>query len=152
MGSMYQWVSLETRTAVAASLGYNLLYLLSLFVTIVLFWCCVFAARAVHVVCILLPRPHRFAVTGLVHCVHAILWTFVSVPCSVLYRATSLRFSTRRKQSAASGRRSQHDEVKQPSQEATTAVWRCGVLLRGASWSDFLGQRFRNPLLSLDVG
>ena len=44
MGSMYQWVSLETRTAVASSLGCYLLYLLSLFVTIVCCWCCAFLA------------------------------------------------------------------------------------------------------------
>ena len=46
---------------------------LSDFVTIVLFWCCTFAACAERIMCIPLPRPHRFAVTGLVHCVRAIL-------------------------------------------------------------------------------
>ena len=44
MGSMYQRISLETRTATAASSGYYLLYLLSLFVTNVCSWCCAFAA------------------------------------------------------------------------------------------------------------
>ena len=43
MCSMYQWVSLEMKTTSVASLGYLLLYLLSLIVTIIWFWCYVLA-------------------------------------------------------------------------------------------------------------
>ena len=54
MGNMCQWVSLEMRTAVTASQGYLLFYLLSLIVTIVLFWCCTFATP---VLCALVCVP-----------------------------------------------------------------------------------------------
>ena len=124
MGSMYQRVSLETRTAAAASLGYYLLYLLSLFVTIVSWLVlCVCSTVLSEFLCPL-PRPHRFVIAGIVchTCLsmRTILCKFITVERRVLNMAASLQISAMQKQSAASERRSQHDDVRRPSLEATT--------------------------------
>lgn len=56
MGNMYQWVSLEMRIAGATSLGFLLLYLLSMIVTITWFWCYAHFGFS-------LLGPHHFVVT-----------------------------------------------------------------------------------------
>ena len=77
----------------AASLGYLLLYLLSPFVTIVWFWCCVLAATVPCALCIPSLRPRPFAIVGPVRCTHlsvrATLCTFVLVMCRILDRVMS---------------------------------------------------------------
>ena len=81
MGSMYQWVSLEMRTATEVSLGYLLLYFVSLSITIVLMLVlCIYSTMLCMLVCSV-ALPHHFMVGGLVSCklqsVHAALSTFV---------------------------------------------------------------------------
>ena len=70
------------------------------------------------------PRPHHFVVVGLVchTClsVRTFLCKFITVEPRILNRAASQHISARQKQSAASERRSRHDDVRRPSLKATT--------------------------------
>ena len=116
ISSMYQWVSLKTRTGATTSVGYLLLYLFFLFVTIVQFWCCAFTAT---VLCIVVPSvapPHSIVVVALVRytrpCVCTILYTLVPIVCNVLDRATSHYFLARQEHLAMDEWQNQHDGVK----------------------------------------
>ena len=100
------------------------MYLLSLFVTIVCWLVlCVCSTVLSEFLCPLL-RPHHFVVAGIVchTClsVHTFLCKFITVERRVLNRAASQQISARQKQSAASERRSRHDDVRRPSLEAST--------------------------------
>ena len=86
--SMYQWVSLEMRTAATASLGCLLLYLVSLIVTIVLLLVlCVCNAALCALVGPLL-RSHRFVVIGIVRhkhlCIQILLYNPAPIVCRIL--------------------------------------------------------------------
>ena len=71
-----------------------------------------------------LPRPHHFVVAGIVchTClsVRTFLCKFITVERCILNRAASQQISARQKQSAASERRSRHDDVRRPSLEVST--------------------------------
>ena len=80
-----------------------------------------------------LPRPHHFVVAGIVchTClsVRTFLCKFITVERRILNRAASQQISARQKQSAASERRSRHDDVRRPSLEVSTnwfRNWRSG--------------------------
>ena len=70
------------------------------------------------------PRPHHFVVAGIVchtcMSVRTFLCKYVIVERRVLNRAASQQISARQKQSAASERRSRHDDVRRQSVKATT--------------------------------
>ena len=145
------------RTAAAASLGYNLLYLLSLFVTIVCWLVlCVCNTVLSEFLCPLL-RPQRFVVAGLVShtclSVRTFLCKFITVERRVLIRAASQQISAKQKQSAASERRSQHDDVRRPILKATTGS--CSIMASlvnavsptiGDTWSPSVVIRFASSL------
>ena len=101
---------------------------LSIFVTIVCWLVlCVCSTVLSEFLCPL-PRPHHFVVAGIVchTCLsgRTFLCKFITVERRVLNRAASQQISARQKQSAASERRSRHDDVRRPSLEVSTNWFR----------------------------
>ena len=84
---------------------------------------CVFSTMLSAFLCPL-PRSHHFVIAGLVchTClsVRTFLCKFITVERRVLNRAASQQISARQKQSAASKRRSRHDDVRRQSLEVST--------------------------------